>query len=86
MTIGTSRSDTEKTITRAMRWVTLERGGALTDDKDVLEEIDRLREDVRQLREVVNILVNVVIEEDLDEDEDEFSTFVSKDGKFNLYN
>ncbi len=58
----------------------------MTDDKDVLEEIDRLREDVRQLREVVNILVNVVIEEDLDEDEDEFSTFVSKDGKFNLYN
>lgn len=62
------------------------RGGALTEDKDVLEEIDRLREDVRQLREVVNILVNVVIEEDLDEDEDEFSTFVSKDSKFDLYN
>jgi chaperonin cofactor prefoldin len=40
----------------------------LTDDKDVLEEINRLREDVKQLREVVNVLVNVVIEEDLEED------------------
>ncbi|MGB2581765.1 MAG: hypothetical protein WBD03_04755 [Thermoplasmata archaeon] len=58
----------------------------MTDDKDVLEEINRLREDVKQLREVVNVLVNVVIEEDLEEDEDEFSTFVSKDGRFNLHN
>lgn len=58
----------------------------MKDDKNVLEEIDRLREDVRQLREVVNVLVNVVIEEDLEEDEDEFSTFVSKDARFNLHN
>jgi len=58
----------------------------LTDDKGVMEEIDRLREDVRQLREVVNILVNVVIEEDMEDDEDEFSTFVNKDGRFNLHN
>ncbi|MCJ2532336.1 MAG: hypothetical protein LN411_00180 [Candidatus Thermoplasmatota archaeon] len=58
----------------------------MTDDKGVMEEIDRLREDVRQLREVVNILVNVVIEEDMEDDEDEFSTFVNKDGRFNLHN
>jgi len=58
----------------------------LTDDKDVLEEISRLREDVKQLREIVNVLVNVVIEEDLEEDEDEFPTFGSKDGRFNLHN
>lgn len=55
-------------------------------NKDILDEIDRLREDVRQLREVVNILVNVVMEEDLDEEDEEFSTFVGKEGRFNLYN
>lgn len=54
-------------------------------NKDILEEIDRLREDLRQLREVVNILVNVMMEEDAEED-DEFSTFVSKEDRFNLYN
>jgi chaperonin cofactor prefoldin len=61
-------------------------GNTLTEDKDILDEINRLREDVRQLREVVNILVNVVMEDDLDEDEDEFSTFAQRDGRFNLYN
>ncbi|UCE92117.1 MAG: hypothetical protein JSV90_03000 [Methanobacteriota archaeon] len=55
-------------------------------NQEILDEIDRLREDVRQLREVVNILVNVVIEEDLEEEDEEFSTFVGKDGRFNLYN
>lgn len=55
-------------------------------DEDILQEIDRLREDVKQLREVVNILVNVVMEEDLDEDEEEFSTFTTKDSRFNLLN
>jgi hypothetical protein len=55
-------------------------------NEDILDEIDRLREDVRQLREVVNILVNVVMEEDLDEEDEEFSTFVGKEGRFNLYN
>lgn len=58
----------------------------MADDKDILDEIDRLREDVKQLREVVNILVNVVMEEDLEEEEDEYSTFAGKDGRFNLYN
>lgn len=56
------------------------------ENKDVLEEIDRLREDVKQLREVVNILVNVVMDDELDEDEEEFSTFANKDTRFNLLN
>ncbi|MDH3364884.1 MAG: hypothetical protein OEM29_02605 [Thermoplasmata archaeon] len=55
-------------------------------EKVILEEIDRLREDVKQLREVVNILVNVVMEDDLEEDEEEFSTFATKDSRFNLLN
>jgi len=58
----------------------------LTEEKEILDEIDRLREDVRQLREVVNILVNVVMEEDLEEDEEEFSAFAGKDSRFNMYN
>jgi chaperonin cofactor prefoldin len=58
----------------------------LAENKDILDEIDRLREDVKQLREVVNILVNVVMEEDLEEDEDEFSGYTPKDTRFNLYN
>ena len=56
------------------------------ENKDVLEEIDRLREDVKQLREVVNILVNVVMDDELDEDEEEFSTFTNKETRFNLLN
>ncbi len=39
------------------------------DDKELLAEIARLREDVRQLREIVNVLVNVVMEEDVEEEE-----------------
>jgi hypothetical protein len=55
-------------------------------DEDILQEIDRLREDVKQLREVVNILVNVVMDDDLDEEEEEFSTFTTKESRFNLLN
>jgi hypothetical protein len=54
-------------------------------NREIIEEIDRLREDVKQLREIVNILVNVVMEEEIEE-EDEFSTFVNKEERFNLYN
>jgi len=65
----------------------LEGGVSLKEkEKVILEEIDRLREDVKQLREVVNILVNVVMEDDLEEDEEEFSTFATKDSRFNLLN
>ena len=55
-------------------------------DKELLAEIARLREDLRQLREIVNVLVNVVMEEDLEEDEPEFPSYPGSDNKFNLYN
>ncbi len=56
------------------------------NNKDILDEIERLREDVKQLREVVNILVNVVMEDDLDEEDEDYPAFVGKEGRFNLYN
>ena len=63
------------------------RGAALADtDKELLAEIARLREDLRQLREIVNVLVNVVMEEDLEEDESEFPSYPGNDSKFNIYN
>lgn len=55
-------------------------------DKELLAEIARLREDVKQLREIVNVLVNVVMEEDWEEDEAEFPSYPTGDGKFNIYN
>lgn len=56
------------------------------DNKDLLAEIARLREDVRQLREIVNMLVNVVMEEDFEEEEPDFPAYPSTDNKFNLWN
>ena len=44
----------------------------MADDGELLAEIERLREDVKQLREIVNLLVNVVMEEDFEEEEPEF--------------
>jgi len=44
----------------------------LADDKELLAEIERLREDVKKLREIVNVLVNVVMEEDFEEEDAEF--------------
>ncbi len=55
-------------------------------DKDILEELDRLREDVKQLREVVNVLINVVMEEDLDEDDQEYPGYISSEKRFGIYN
>ncbi|HUU07406.1 MAG TPA: hypothetical protein VMW88_03250 [Thermoplasmata archaeon] len=56
-------------------------------DKEILEELDRLREDVKQLREVVNVLINVVMEEDLDdEDEQEYPGYLSSEKRFGIYN
>lgn len=55
-------------------------------NKELLTEIASLREDLRQLREVVNVLVNVVMEEDLEEDEHEFPGHPSADGRFNMLN
>ena len=56
------------------------------NDKELLAEVARLREDVRQLREIVNVLVNVVMEEDLEEEEHEFPSYQGADSKFNIYN
>jgi len=56
------------------------------EDKELLAEIARLREDVRQLREIVNVLVNVVMEEDWEEEEQEFPTYPANENKFNLCN
>ncbi len=56
------------------------------DEKELLAEIARLREDVRQLREIVNVLVNVVMEEDFEEEEPEFPSYPGNENKFNLYN
>ncbi len=56
------------------------------NDKELLAEIARLREDLKQLREIVNVLVNVVMEEDLEDEEMEgFPTYPGMD-KFNIYN
>ena len=56
------------------------------NDKELLAEVARLREDVRQLREIVHVLVNVVMEEDLEEEEPEFPSYQGADSKFNIYN
>lgn len=55
-------------------------------DNELLAEIARLREDVRQLREIVNVLVNVVMEEDLEDEEPEFPSYPRDDKGFNIYN
>ncbi len=55
-------------------------------EKELLAEIARLREDLKQLREIVNVLVNVVMEDDLEEEEGEgFPSYPSSD-KFNILN
>lgn len=56
------------------------------DDKGLLAEIARLREDVKQLREIVNVLVNVVMEEDMEEEEPEFPSYPGNENRFNIYN
>jgi len=55
-------------------------------EKELLAEIARLREDVRQLREIVNVLVNVVMEEDVEEEEPEFPSYPGNENRFNIYN
>lgn len=55
-------------------------------DKELLAEIARLREDLKQLREIVNVLVNVVMEEDLEDEEPDFPSYPGLDNKFNIYN
>lgn len=61
----------------------------MTDgNKELLAEIERLRQDLRQLREVVNVLVNVIMdEEDIeDEDQDFPSGHNNESTRFNIYN
>jgi len=58
----------------------------LADEKELLAEIARLREDVKQLREIVNVLVSVVMEEDFEEEEPEFPSFQSNENRFNILN
>lgn len=55
-------------------------------DSELIAEIAKLREDLRQLREVVNVLVNVVMEEELEEEENEFTPFSGNDNRFNIHN
>ncbi|HIJ16745.1 MAG TPA: hypothetical protein HA364_03070 [Thermoplasmata archaeon] len=56
------------------------------DEQELVAEIAKLREDLRELREIVNVLVNVVMEDDMEEDEQDFTPFSGTDNKFNLYN
>lgn len=55
-------------------------------DKELLAEIARLREDLKQLREIVNVLVNVVMEDDMEEEDPDFPSYPSSENKFNIYN
>lgn len=56
------------------------------NEKELLAEIARLREDLKQLREIVNVLVNVVMEDDLEEEDGEgFPSYPNTD-KFNILN
>lgn len=55
-------------------------------DSELVAEIAKLREDLRQLREVVNVLVNVVMEDELDEEDQEFNPFAGNENRFNVHN
>jgi len=64
-------------------------GAVLTDgNKELLAEVERLRRDLRQLREVVNVLVNVIMdEEELDDEDQEFPPGRGNEStRFNIYN
>jgi len=58
-----------------------------TDNTELLSEIKRLREELNQMREIVNVLLNVVMDES--EEEEEYEPVYFNDeakGRFNLYN
>jgi len=55
-------------------------------NQELLAEIARLRDDLKQLREIVNVLVNVVMEEDVEEEETDFPSYPGGENKFTLYN
>jgi len=58
-----------------------------TDNAELLAEIKRLREELNQMRDIVNMLLSVVMDESEEEDEYE-PVFLNDDsrGRFNLYN
>jgi len=57
------------------------------NESELVAEIARLRDDLKQLREIVNVLVNVVMEDDLEDEETEgFPGYPSAENKFNVYN
>ncbi|MEM2839258.1 MAG: hypothetical protein QW505_04095 [Thermoplasmata archaeon] len=58
-----------------------------TDNAELLAEIKRLREELNQMRDIVNMLLSVVMDESEEEDEYE-PVFMNDDsrGRFNLYN
>lgn len=63
------------------------RGASPTvDDKELLAEIARLREDLRQLREIVNVLVNVVMEEEFEDEDTDFQSPQGPESRFNILN
>ncbi|MDH4123087.1 MAG: hypothetical protein OEV21_03270 [Thermoplasmata archaeon] len=57
-----------------------------SDNTELLAEIKRLREELNQMREIVNMLLNVVMEES--EEEDDYDpVYINDDStkRFNLY-
>ena len=51
-------------------------------NEDVMRELERLRTEIQQLREVVSALFNAVFEES----DGDWDTVPEKDHEFNLYN
>lgn len=57
------------------------------DNAELLAEIRRLREELNQMRDIVNMLLSVVMDES--EEEEEYEPVLMNDnsrGRFNLYN
>lgn len=57
-----------------------------SDAEEMVKEIKKLREELNQMREIVNMLLNVVMEES---EEEEFEQALLQDDsvkRFNLYN
>ncbi len=70
-----------KVIRTYLVFITFRKVAMAASNEDVMKELNRLRTEIQQLREVVNALFNAVFEES---DEDWDST-PEKD-EFNLYN
>lgn len=58
-----------------------------SDNAELVEEIKRLREELNQMREIVNMLLTVVMDEQ--EEEEEYDPIFARDDpgrRLNLYN